>query len=155
MKKVLFVLSIMLITSVSAFSQYHTAIGLRGGSHFSGITIRHIPGEHITYEGILSLRYHGGAMATLLLEHQYNTTFDVDGLNWYWGYGAHAGTWNNDNNRKFGGDFALGVDGIIGIEYVVPEIPLVFSLDYHPYINIIGPDFFGNGTAFSIRYILN
>ncbi|MBI9034376.1 MAG: hypothetical protein JEZ03_07895 [Bacteroidales bacterium] len=154
MKKVLFILSIMLITTVSAFSQYHTAIGLRGGSHFSGITVRHLPGEHLAYEGILSLRYHGGAMATLLLEHQSNTTWGVDGLNWYWGYGAHAGTWDNSDSRLYNGDFALGADGILGIEYIVPEIPIVVSLDYHPSINILGPGFFHNGTAFSIRYIL-
>ena len=33
--------------------------------------------------------------------------------------------------------FAFGIDGVIGLEYKIPSIPLAFSLDYKPNLNLI------------------
>ena len=47
----------------------------------------------------------------------------------------------------------LGVDGIAGIEYTMPDFPLNFSLDYKPVINLIGgTGIWWGDIAGSIRY---
>mgnify|MGYP001615571992 CR=1 FL=1 len=46
----------------------------------------------------------------------------------------------------------LGVDGIIGLEYVFDGVPINLSLDYKPSFNITPGFFDPSGGALSIRY---
>ena len=85
---------------------------------------------------------------------------DVSGLGWFYGGGAHLGSWNSGSNNpywagnNYKGSTILGIDGIIGLDYVLEDLPLNFSLDFKPAINLInGGGFWGDDFALSVRYI--
>jgi len=82
--------------------------------------------------------------------------FDVRGLNWFYGVGAHIGQWNDDYPLldERGSYAVVGVDGIIGLEYEIEEIPFTLSADWKPSLNLVGyTGFVGFGGALSIRYV--
>ncbi len=128
-------------TTSQSSRNYNTAIGLRGGGT-SGLTIKQFVNGSQAIEGILGI-WNNGFGATLLWE-KYVNAFNVDGLNWYYGAGGHAAFWssdfrlNNGNNRYdyADNDMGLGVDGIVGIEYAIPNIPFAISLDVKPFVEV-------------------
>ena len=84
--------------------------------------------------------------------------FDTEGLNFYYGGGAHLGIW--DSERDYFGDqvpgnkLFLGVDGVIGLEYAFPGIPLSIGLDWKPGFEIISDFGFAHDEiALSARYL--
>ncbi len=123
---------------------YNTAIGLRAGET-SGLTIKHFISNRTAIEGILGV-WHHGFNATILFE-QHQSAFSVSGLNWYYGGGGHVSVvnrnrvWYNYRGdryvRYYDQNLALGIDGIIGIEYKIPKAPFSVSLDVKPYIEVI------------------
>ena len=85
----------------------------------------------------------------------YQWVFNIDGgFNWYAGFGAGIGTWNNKTNADLDDGLFVNADGNIGIEYNF-EIPLLISLDFRPEIGIVN-DFGDNDLdldlALGIRY---
>ena len=84
----------------------------------------------------------------------YHWVWNIDGgFNWYAGFGAGIGTYNNKFNNDDDGLF-VNADGNIGIEYNF-EIPLLISIDFRPEFGIIND--FGNNDldldiALGIRY---
>ncbi|MFP4620383.1 MAG: hypothetical protein ACLFM7_03680 [Bacteroidales bacterium] len=152
MKKLLFITLLALVVSTVHSQDYKTAIGVRG-TFISGITVKHFINEDAALEGIFSFGRWGMNVTGLYEKHA--RAFDVEGLNWYYGAGGHLGSWNDDYPLlKEGGEFVvIGVDGVIGLEYKVQEIPISFSVDYKPQLNFTGyPGFWGYGGALSIRY---
>ena len=156
MKKYVLSLIIVFISYSYALSQnYQTGIGLRGGFS-NGVTIKHFIGGDKAIEGILSTRWRGFLITGLL---EFHRPTNAEGLVWYFGFGGHLGYWNNNNNKNpWRGDndvtTIIGADGILGIEYTFSEVPFNLSLDWKPAFNIIGHSgFWGDGGAFSIRYV--
>ncbi|CAG5076397.1 hypothetical protein [Parvicella tangerina] len=124
-------------------STYKTAVGLRGGET-SGLTIKHFMNEEMAIEGILGA-WNRGFSATVLVE-RHQRAFSVKGLNWYYGVGGHASLLTNGyvwyrNGRRYAvyenDNYALGIDGIAGLEYKIPKAPFAVSLDLKPYMEII------------------
>jgi hypothetical protein len=150
MKKILLTLVLALTVVALANAQdYKTGIGLRGGWGY-GLTVKHFISEKSALEGILSSRWSGFEVTGLYEIH--NRAFDVDRLNWYFGGGAHVGFYGN--NYPGGNVTVVGIDGILGLEYNFKEVPINLSLDWKPAFNFVGYNhFFGDGGAFSIRYI--
>lgn len=118
---------------------YNTAIGLRMGGT-SGLTIKQFVGGNSALEGILGV-WHHGLSATLLYENHAGT--GLSGLNWYYGAGGHAAFNTGHTLHYYGherydhfrdGEVGLGIDGIIGLEYKIPPIPLAISLDMKPFV---------------------
>ena len=101
------------ITIISA-QDYNTGIGVRGGFG-SGLTIKHFINRTTALEGIIASRWKGFDLTGLVEFHA--RAFQTDRLNWYAGFGAHAGFWNGDN-VKWGNPgqqySVLGLDGILG-----------------------------------------
>lgn len=141
------------VLSVSA-QDYNSAIGLQGGL-YNGVSFRTMISSDQAIEGIVSARY-GGFRATLLYEIQHAFP-SAQRLHWYYGGGAHIGTYNTGNyNKQLDGasttSVFIGVDGIIGMEYNF-DFPLNLSLDWKPSFNLIGyGTFIGDGFALSARY---
>ncbi len=131
---------------------YENAIGLRGGFH-SGITFKHFIDDNKALEAIVDSRWRGFEVVGLL-EFQ-NEITDVEGISWYYGFGAHIGFYD-DKYVGWGEStsyMVIGPDGILGIEYAIPSIPIAISLDWKPSFNLIGySHFYGDEGAFSIRY---
>jgi len=96
---------------------------------------------------------------------------DVTGLDWFYGIGAHVGSYNghyygydNHNNGYWDnhGNWhpntyhytTLGLDLILGLEYQFNEVPFTIGLDIKPYLDLIGRgEHFADG-AITLRYII-
>jgi hypothetical protein len=152
-----FFLTSAIILCFFAFSNaqdYKTGIGLRGGLA-NGLTVKHFLGEKSAVEGIIASRWRGFELTGLYEIHA--TAFEVERLKWYYGFGAHVGFWNGSYAGwgTSGTSYTVvGVDGILGLEYSLKDIPINIGLDWKPAFNIIGyTGFWGDGGALSIRYI--
>jgi hypothetical protein len=142
------------IVALANAQDYKNGIGLRGGL-YNGLTFKHFMGEKPAVELLLATRWSGFELTGLYEIH--NRAFDVDRLNWYYGIGGHVGFYNGDHTPwgTLGTTYTVvGIDGILGIEYNFTELPVNISLDWKPAFNFIGySHFWGDGAAFSIRYI--
>lgn len=120
--------------------EYRTAIGLRAGGT-SGLTFKHFSSSHNAFEGILSFWNRGIGFTGLFEKHSHT---GARGLKVYYGAGAHAAFYNrNGYYRYYDGYYytydagvSLGIDGIVGIEYKIPPIPIAISLDLKPFMDI-------------------
>jgi len=154
MKKLLILVSLFCLATLSQAQNYNTGIGIRGGSA-NGLSIKHFIGENTAVEGILSSRWQGLNITGLYEIH--NQAFQEPGLNWYYGFGGHIGFW--DGNHSHWGDddtdyTVIGIDGILGLEYNFSEIPINVSIDWKPTLNIVGySGFWGDGVGLSVRYV--
>ena len=142
------------LVSINLAQDYNTGIGLRAGFS-NGLTVKHFISEKSALEGILSSRWRGFGITGLYEIH--NRFFSTERLNWYIGFGGHAGFWNGDdaNWGTPGTSYTvIGVDGILGLDYSFKEVPVNLGLDWKPAFNIVGySGFWGDGGALSIRYI--
>lgn len=136
---------------------YRTGIGLRGGWH-PGFTVKHFVKESSAIEAILHTRYRTrGVMLTALYE-KHAGAFDVDRLNWFYGLGIHVGHfrdgWYKDRwGYLYERDIVtVGIDGILGLEYHIGDIPFTIGVDMKPFFDIVNPGFGYWDGALSIRY---
>ena len=118
---------------------YNTAIGIRGilgGDVGGGLTIKHFLGESPAVEGIVAFRQNGIQVTGLYEEHK--DLNDSGGLKWFYGAGGHIGFYDDNDNNPFAEETIIGVDGIIGLDFKFNGAPINLSLDYKPFINLIG-----------------
>ena len=143
-------------STTSNAQSYKTGVGLRGG-WFSGLTVKHFIGPDKAIEGILCTRWSGFAIVGLM---EYHKETDISDMNWYYGFGAHVGSFNRydyypvSSRNYYGGNVVtLGIDGILGLEYQFQEIPITLGLDLKPFLDIVnnGGGFFD--LALSARYV--
>lgn len=155
MRRFVITLVVMLsIVSMSKAQNYTTGVGLRGGMS-GGITLKHFLNSDTAVEGILSTRWGGFALTGLYEKHA--EAFNVDGLKWFYGAGAHIGFWDGhkahwaDDDKSY---TVIGIDGILGLEYNLGVIPFNISLDWKPSLNLIGySGLWTDGGAISVRYV--
>ena len=156
MKKLLLVLFLAFSAQFAYSQAYLTSVGLRAGVA-PGITLKHFVRTDAALEGILTTRGKGINITGLYEWH--SPLGEVENFFWYIGGGGHIGFWDDDSYMK--GDFtesyvALGIDGILGMEYTFEEIPLNISLDWKPTFNIVEySGFWGDELALSARYIIS
>lgn len=85
----------------------------------------------------------------------YQWVWNLDGnLNWYAGFGAGIGSWNNKSNLINDNGLFVNANGNIGIEYNF-DIPLLISLDFRPefgVVNDFGDNDLGLDIALGLRY---
>jgi hypothetical protein len=142
------------VLSMKASAQeYNTAIGIRGGWH-SGLTVKHFLSGSDAIEGLLVTAWKGFELTGLYEVHA--NAFGVNRLNWYYGAGGHIGSfqsgpWFDDDKNE--AHTVIGVDGILGLEYNIGDIPFNISLDWKPEFNLVGySGFWAGDGALSIRY---
>lgn len=157
MKKCVLFLSLsilFLFTAPIAKAQYRNAVGLRLW-YYPGITYKHHISDPGALEFIFDLRW-GGLIITGLYEHHF--PLGPENLNVYVGGGVHLGFYDYYSRwgyrwGPYDGGVFMGLDGIVGLEYTLPTVPLNFSLDYKPMFSFIGyRGFWGDGGALSVRY---
>ena len=118
-------LSFIFISSSLKAQSYKFGLGVRLSSNDAAVnnsvSLKYFLGESTAFEGLLSF---GGPFAVgLLLEKHKPLTTD---LRFFYGgglYFAFAGTRN------------IGGQGVIGLDYKFPTIPINFSLDWKPELN--------------------
>src|SRR5659263_605314 len=120
MKTKIITLFVLLSLATTSFSQkYNTGVGIRAGD-YNGLTIQHFTSQNTAFEGLITSRW-GGVELTGLYEVQNNFP-GMERLSAYVGFGAHVGFWNGDNTYSYWGNqgtqyVAIGLDGILGLEY--------------------------------------
>jgi hypothetical protein len=161
MKKIILIAFIAFSTLFSAnsvFAQsYQTALGLKFGGYENGLSIKYFMHKDVALEGILGIRSHGVVVTGLYEIH--TEAFNVPELKFYYGGGAHIGSINGDYQR-FGSDsqrynnntLLLGADGVIGLEYKIPNAPIAISLDLNPRLELATGPFFDIAPALGIKY---
>lgn len=151
----LFLISLFIGIALSTVKaqDYNTAIGIRLGLS-NGISAKHFISSENAIEGILNTRW-GGFYVVGLYEWQ-KPINDVPRLYWYYGAGGHVGVWSSSASPWFnesGSYTVLGIDGILGLEYVFKEAPINISLDWKPGFNVLGnTGFWGDELALSGRF---
>lgn len=144
-------------TSLSAQRDYDTGIGLRAGVSY-GLTVKHFMTDRSAWEAILSTRYEGFLLTGLYELHQ--DVFNTTNFNFLYGFGGHLGEWPGDvDHHDWFNDkanhLALGIDGIIGLEYTFDEVPFSISIDWKPSFNIAEHAvFLVDEAGLSIRYVI-
>lgn len=150
---------LILISNISSGqenSTYATGIGLRAG-WTTGITVKSFINDKAALEGILGTRYRGFIVTGLYERHA--LAFNVPGLHWFYGLGAHLGAFRGAYYRDRWGDYytdntvSVGIDGILGLEYNIMDIPFSIALDIKPFFDIIMPGYGYWDGALSIRYV--
>jgi hypothetical protein len=156
MKKLTLLLLGIIFTSVAAQAQvYNTGVGIRGG-YYNGLTVKHFVSDEKAIEGILTTRWSGFQITGLMEFH--NQLVGTDNFQWFYGLGAHIGSYNSKNTPrdhydKEGTYTTMGVDAIIGLEYAFSEAPISIGLDYKPALNLVGSQYFASDAgALSVRY---
>jgi hypothetical protein len=162
----LLVLTFASAPAAQAQGNYGTALGIRFGYHY-GLSLKHFMKGNVAIEGILSSRGFGNSywgnghfgFNLTVLGEWHNPVGSAKGLAWYIGGGAHIGSWygNNYNRNRTNGDryFTIGLDGIIGIEWTVPNAPITLALDWKPAFDFLGGLYFaGDGAALTLRFTL-
>lgn len=145
---------LLFLSLQSQAQDYLWAAGLRvGGS--PGLTGKYSIGDITYVEGLMTFRWHGVTITGLYELHA--KAFNEMDLYWYYGGGAHLGFWNEARRHpyydNYEGGILLGIDGIIGIEYYIRDIPFILSLDWKPALNLIDhTGLFYDELAISIRY---
>jgi len=152
-------LSCFLLASKQSYAQdYKTALGLKFGGYENGFSAKYFAAPNIAWEGILGFRNHGAVVTGLYEIHQ--QAFDVPKLKFYYGFGAHLGGVGGGTYKRFNGDdryyqdgrVLLGADGVVGLEYVIPDSPIGFSLDLNPRIELATGPFFDLAPGLGIKY---
>ncbi len=157
MKKLMMILALVAVMALVAEAQdYRTGIGFRGGPSL-GLTVKHFFTPDQAAEALLLSRWGGFHVTGLYQFH--SRGFMIDGLHYYYGAGAHYGSFTGETGRKFYSNPAkdykvFGLDGILGVEYNFSGIPFNVSLDWKPDINFTGGElFWPDELALSVRYV--
>src|SRR5699024_4160829 len=163
------VLGFMLCLPLASNAQLDSehAIGGRFGSS-QGITYRHTLAPDRAIEGILGVQSNSSANRFRLMglyEYHKPLNVSIEGFSWFYGFGGSIGSYrakafnrveSNGSEVRVepGTELLLSIDGIIGVEYQIPEVPLSVSLDVKPYFDFVQESSLRliDPIGFSIRY---
>ena len=156
-----FFLLLMINTSYS--QNYTQAIGFRGG-YTSGVTYRQYIDDNEALEGIISWKTKG-LIISVIKQFSEPYSFDFsDHLFVCYGYGGHFGYKYSDHYNSFFGRFnyqskkispIVGMDGYLGLEYRIYELPFIFGIDYKPFFEFSTRQYFRlqlGDVAFAVKY---
>lgn len=123
---------------------YENGIGIKIGYWGGGsLDYKHFFDPSSALEGQLSFGEHWFTLTGLYEYH--GAIADAPGLMWYIGPGAHLGFYtDNFHHHDYqynGGEFFIGVDGVLGLDYKFNRAPIDISLDIQPNVSIPYGDF--------------
>jgi hypothetical protein len=125
---------------------YKMSLGLRASSNDAivnhAVSFKYFFNPTIALEGLLSFT-DPLAIGALIQKHH---PMKVQGLTWFYGGGAYL---------AFGSDQRFGLQGVLGLDYKVPAIPLNLAVDWKPEMNITKEFLFEPAViGVSARFIL-
>ncbi len=157
--RAILILVLILTTQVKSDAQiYKTAAGLRLGYPVSA-SIKHFISDNTALEAYVGFRsfafYSQFNINAAYLKH--NDIDGVDGLQWYYGFGAGVGFYSYDFDSGFGST-SLSISGYLGLEYTFDGAPISLTLDWVPTYFFADLDFGAFGAdygALGVRYIIS
>lgn len=152
------VLSVLVICAAffaqaqSTGSSYKTALGVK--VYPGAISVKHFTKNNVALEGLGYISSDGFRLTGLYELH--GDISGAEGLKWYMGAGAHLGVWSDSWRNRYptrNDGLAIGVDGVLGLDYKIKGAPLNLSFDWQPSFNFIGYNYFEGGWGgIGIRY---
>ena len=130
-------------------TKYTTAIGV--GISPGQITLKQCLRENYAVEGIAY--FWNGIRVTGLYEINYDIE-GFKGLRWYAGAGAHFAF----NDTAYLKKNTIGVDGVLGLDYKINNVPLNLSLGWQPSFDFgvsKSKAFITGFGGLCVRYVLN
>lgn len=126
-KKGIIYVALFLIFCSSASAQYKSAVGVRFSSRAAlvnnSVSLKYFFTEKTAVEGLITFN---DPFALGLLVEQHKPLAAKD-FTYFYGGGVYAG---------FSGQRRAGLQGIIGLDYKIPTIPLNFSIDWKPELTV-------------------
>jgi hypothetical protein len=163
MKKIIFslfgLLTALLVSKNANAQNYTAAAGLKFGGYESGVSIKYFANTMVSLEGDLGIVSHGAVFTGYYQLNQ--VAFGVPELKFYYGAGAHIGSEGSGTYQTFGGQvetynsahILLGVDGVIGLEYVIPKSPIAVSVDLEPRAELASGPYFDLAPGLGLKYV--
>lgn len=157
MKKAILFACFFAVLSLTSSAQskgynYETALGIK--FYPTSVSIKHFTTEKVAVEG-LAYFWDEGVRFTGLYEI-YGDIAGAPGLRWYAGPGVHVQFWNDKWKHHYQGrdaGIAIGIDGVLGLDYKFNDVPINLSVDWQPSFNFIGYNYFEGGWGgLGIRY---
>ncbi len=167
MKKV--ILSIVILASLLTITKrsqaqdtqdatsYKTAVGPKFGPYEDGVAVKYFTTSNVSLEGVLGFRDHGVVITGLYEINQ--EAFNVPALKFYYGFGGHIGAIGKGEYERIGGEedynsnqILLGADGVLGLEYIIPQAPIAISLDLNPRVELASGPFFDIAPGLGVKY---
>jgi hypothetical protein len=156
MKRLLTVVAFFIASSTLAqdilSSEYNTAVG---GKISSGVAFSYK--QFVTPTNALeaqAMAYKEGIRLVGLYQfHSYNIE-GLNGLAWYIGPGAHLGFVKAKYKAEYNSAVDFGIDGVVGLDYRIPNTPFNLSLDWQPSFGLLGAGLQPQFGGFAIRYVL-
>lgn len=135
-------------------STYNTAVGVK--FYPGAISLKSFIEDNKALEGLAYISNDGFRVTGLYEVH--GNINGANGLKWYAGGGAHIGFWNDKWKNSYptrDGGVAIGIDGVLGLDYKFTGAPINLSLDWQPSFNFVGYNYFEGGWGgLAIRYTL-
>lgn len=163
MKKTTYILltlfAFLLISKQTKAQDYKMAAGLKFGGYENGISGKYFMDNSVALEGVLGFRQNGVVITGLYEINQ--EAFNVPQLKFYYGFGAHIGSIGQGTYRTFNGSdrsynnaqLLLGGDGVLGLEYIIPQSPIAISLDLNPRVELVTGPFFDIAPGLGLKYV--
>jgi hypothetical protein len=158
-KKLLHFILFVTLTAISTNTEaqsYKTGLGLRFGGLTNGLTLKHFTSKNTALEGILSIGRHNFIITGLYEKH-----VPVEGsgrFNFYYGAGAHISFFQDgssyyyNSNRVYTSTTAVGIDGILGLDYKFKGAPINIGMDIKPFVDFFDGNFIYMDGGLSLRY---
>ncbi|MBE9664164.1 hypothetical protein [Mucilaginibacter myungsuensis] len=147
---------ILLLSSILFFSKkanaqdYKAAAGLKFSYEF-GPAGKYFINETDALELQIGLRSHGAALTGLWERH---IGFqEIEKFKLYFGFGAHLGGVGDHANPRYNQTLLLGADGVVGVEWVIPNSPIALSGDLNPRLELGRGPYFDLSPGIGIKYI--
>lgn len=135
-------------------SPYKKAIGIKLNP--GAISYRSFYTRNKAVEGVGFISIDGFQLT--ILNEKYTPFANAENLTWYIGYGGHFNLWSERyklNNPSKSAGVAVGVDGMLGLDYKLKNTPINLSVDIQPAFNFVGASYFDLGWGgIGIRYTL-
>lgn len=149
MMKKFALMAIAVLIGTAAFAQnYKDAAGIRLGYGVTGVYKTFVNStQALDFEA--GINFPGGLGLYAAGAYEWHWSLNVDGLYVYAGPGAALGLYFGEHSA-----FNLGIQGVVGIEYKFPSIPLALSIDYKPtlyFLPSVGGGFANGGLG--IKYV--
>ncbi|MEI6189595.1 MAG: hypothetical protein WCP61_04145 [Chitinophagia bacterium] len=146
----------ILAPSQEFISAYSKAIGVK--LYPGAISYKQFYRPNKAVEGIGFISVDGFQLT--ILNEKYTSFENTENLSWYIGYGGHFNIWSEDHKKKLelinpsrNAGVAVGIDGILGLDYKIKGTPLNVSVDWQPSFNFVGDSYFENGWGgIGVRY---
>lgn len=133
---------------------YQFAAGLKFGPFEIGPSAKYFIQNDVALEGILGFRKNGIVFTGLWEKHI--PAFNVEQLKFFYGGGAHFGGMdigNHDDRYYPNRTVKFGIDGLLGLEYILPDTPIAISVDVDPRIEFVTGSAFDIAPALGVKYM--